>query len=122
MEKATIYRNKRKGPDDFSMEHFCDFCDKYVNQVIRIPRTFLKINESLICRNCLLELVKQLDENMKNNFQSDFEEERNKFYSLKKAVSMMNLSTEVDIQKRMMNLSTEIETQKCQIFKSSTYS
>jgi hypothetical protein len=56
MEKILV--NKRQGPDDFTNEHNCSFCDSYVPQVIVIkPNLF-------ICKTCLYRFIEKLDAKM----------------------------------------------------------
>lgn len=58
MARTKIYMNKRQGPDDFTNEHDCSFCDSYVPQVITLTPKLL------ICKTCLQRFIDELDANM----------------------------------------------------------
>lgn len=68
-----IHRNVRKsGENDFTAEVVCNFCNtQYNSQVLKLPFT-----EKWICKGCLEDAVRLLDENMQKNFQPDFEASR----------------------------------------------
>jgi hypothetical protein len=78
--KYKILRNKRTEPNDFKMEHSCDFCCRFASQVLTIHPKFTTFKEltNNICRTCLQEMCDALDKNMVDNFQKDFEESRRK--------------------------------------------
>ena len=74
--KYDIYTNKRAKLNDFKMDHPCNFCNDYVNQVVRISHchsSFTKTHVQ-ICKNCLGRMIEALDENMINNFKSDYQQ------------------------------------------------
>jgi hypothetical protein len=74
---STIYRNKRRGPNDFSQVMDCSFCDSYVPQVLElVTKNNPNGPKPLICRSCLDRFAQELDQNMVAHFQSDFEEAR----------------------------------------------
>jgi hypothetical protein len=68
----TIYRNVRINENDFTADIVCNFCsEKYNSQVLKLPFT-----KKWICKSCLTDAVRLLDENMRKNFQPDFEASR----------------------------------------------
>ena len=70
--QTTIFRNTRIEEDDFKADIVCDFCNtQYNSQVLKIP-----FAEKWICKRCLEDAVRLLDENMQKNFQPDFEKAR----------------------------------------------
>lgn len=71
-KEFKILRNKRPEANIFKNENNCSFCNNFVPQVIMIP------TESIpICKTCLNTMIEALDKNMRNHFESDFQERDN---------------------------------------------
>lgn len=87
MNQFNILRNKRKEANDFSMEYPCDFCQRFAGQVIEMP---IPANKSIryigfgekrfgrpnICSACLHDMQEAMSKNIRDNFESDFQESR----------------------------------------------
>ena len=74
-----IFRNKRPAENVFTNEKDCCFCDEFVPQVIVIPFTSYanNLHGLRICKTCLNTMIEALDKNMRNHFESDFQERDN---------------------------------------------
>lgn len=81
MTQFLIHRNKRKEANDFSMEHPCDFCKRFAGQVIEIPGAYIakpdsKFKNANICSACLHDMQEAMSKNIRDHFESDFQESR----------------------------------------------
>ena len=70
--ETVIHRNKRVEENTFIADVVCSFCNtQYNSQVLKLPFT-----EKWICKGCLTDAIRLMDEKMRKNFQPDFEASR----------------------------------------------
>lgn len=85
-KEFNILRNKRTEANDFSMEYPCDFCQRFAGQVIELPNPIgssMDIidedtgpREPRICSACLHDMQEAMSKNIRDHFESDFQESR----------------------------------------------
>jgi len=68
-----IYSNSRIEPEDFKMDYKCSFCTSFNSKVLRIMGPHTNI---FVCKGCLNNMMKALDEAMIKEIKSNKIEDR----------------------------------------------
>jgi len=62
--KFKIYKNERRGPDDFEMQNPCEFCDRFAEYVYAFCKDvngLVCLTGPFVCKSCLNEAIAAID-------------------------------------------------------------